>query len=195
MAAQGITLTVTDEQVMAALARLDRAADDQSPIMAEIAGYLVTATKRHIERERGPDGPWPKLSPRTANRRVTARRRRGYENMLRVSNRLYSSITGESDARSARAGTNVPYAAAQQLGASIDMPEREQTIHLSTGKRRRFTRPGAKRSEARTVKVGAHTVRIPARPYLYLDAQDVAEIERIATEGLARQAGIEGGAP
>lgn len=191
MAAEGITITVTDEAVLATLGRLMAAADDLSPVMSEIAGSLVTATKRHIERERGPEGPWKPLSPRTANRRGAAGRRRGYDNMLRVSNHLYSSITGASGPTEAQVGTNVPYAAAQQLGADIDMPERSQTVYqrydAKTGDISGFTRR-SRANLARDFTVGAHTVHIPARPFLYLDAEDVAEIERIATDSLKRQA-------
>ena len=41
-----------------------------------VAPYLVQTTRRHFETQRGLDGPWPRLSPRTANRRI-GRRRRG----------------------------------------------------------------------------------------------------------------------
>jgi phage gpG-like protein len=146
------------------------------------------STQRHIETERGPDGPWPRLSRRTANARI-GRRRRGYEHMLRVTNRLYSSMTPASGSDFAAVGSNLAYAAIHQEGGTIDMPARQQTINLSTNKtgRRRFVRSAAKRKESRRVDVKAHQVKIPARPYLYVDETDRAELVRIAQDGLRRE--------
>ena len=190
MAAEGITLRVVDRDILATLASVERVAEHPGAIMASIAAYMVTAGQRHIETETGPDGKWQPLSPRTAAKRV-GRRRRGTANMLRVTNRLYSSITGQSTETEAIAGTNVPYAAAQHLGVTIKMPEREQDIHLAIGNRgRRFVKASAKRKETRRVKVGAHEGTIPARPYLYLDDADRSEILEIAADGIRAEAGL-----
>ena len=191
--AQGIQLTVDDAEVIGTLTSLQRAADNPAAIMAAVAPYLVQTTRRHFETQRGPDGPWPRLSPRTANRRI-GRRRRGYENMLRVSGRLYNSITGDSGADFALVGSNLPYAAIHQFGGTIEMPERQQDIYQNYDARTdtfdpRFRKPG-RSNFARTVKVGAHTVTIPARAYLYLDETDRAEIEAIATDVLRDEAGL-----
>jgi phage virion morphogenesis protein len=189
MAGAGIQIRVNDEEVLSGLAAVDRVADDPSAIMAEIAAFMVTATQRHIEQERGPDGPWPRLSPRTANRRI-GNRRRGHDNILRVSGRLYQSITEDSGRDYAAAGTNLVYGPAHQLGATIQMPGREQDIHLSTGRgRRRFVKRRLKRKETRRVTVGAHTITIPPRPYLYLNEADRAEILDIAADGIRRESG------
>lgn len=191
MAVDGIQIRVTSATVSATLDRIDRVAANPGAIMSAIAAYMVTTTQRHFETERGPDGKWPALSPRTAAQRI-GRRRRGTENMLRVSNRLYSSITGEATATEAVVGTNAIQAAIQHFGGAIKMSEREQTIHLSTGKgRRRFVKASAKRKESRRVQVGAHTITIPARPFLYLDEADFAEIERIAADGFRAEGGFE----
>ncbi|MHB2265812.1 phage virion morphogenesis protein [Aliihoeflea sp. PC F10.4] len=186
MAVPGIQIRVGEDTTGPALERLIRVAGDPSAIMSAIAGFMVTASQQHIERETGPGGKWPRLSPRTANKRLgRSNRRRGYDHMLRVTGRLYSSITGDSGPDFAVVGTNLDYAAAQQLGAKIQMPDRRQDIHLSTGKgRRRFVRKAAKRKETRNVAVGAHTITIPARPFLYLTETEMTEILAIAAEGL-----------
>lgn len=193
--ADGIRLTVTDAEILATLDRVDRVAADPGAIMSDIAGYMVTATQRHIERERGPDGGWPRLSPRTAAKRI-GRRRRGYANMLRVTGRLYASIVGEATSTEAIVGTNAVQAAILQLGGTIKMQPREQDIHLArTNRGWRFARAAAKRKVTRRVKVGAHSVTIPAREYLYVDRLDRDEIGRIAAEGFRRETGLPGGAP
>lgn len=197
--ARGITLTVTREDVDGTLDRVDRVARDPSPIMSEISGYLVTATQRHIERERGPDGErWPSLSPRTAEKRV-GRRRRGYRTMLRVTNRLYQSISGDFGPDFAAAGTNLPQAALLHFGGEVQREARKQTIYQFYDERSdRFDplfRTKRRSNFARDVDVGAHTVTVPARPYVYVDDDDATEIEHIAEDGFRREAGIEGDRP
>lgn len=190
MAAEGVEIRVLDEEVMATLDRIERVADRPLAIMQAISGYLVTTTQRHFETETGPDGKWRPLSPRTAAKRI-GRRQRGASNILRVSNRLYSSITGEATNTSAAAGTNLVYAAIQQLGGTIQMPAREQEINLGPSNRgRRFVKASAKRRETRRVAVGPYEIRIPARPYLYLTDQDREEIVEIAANGLRQEAGL-----
>lgn len=197
--ARGITLTVTRDDVDGTLDRVDRVARDPSPIMSEISGYLLTATQRHIQRERGPDGArWPSLSPRTAEKRV-GRRRRGYRTMLRVQGHLYDSISSDFGPDFAAAGTNLPQAALLHFGGEIEREARRQTIYQHYDERTdtfdpRF-RTKRRSNFARDVDVGAHTITVPARPYLYVDEEDAAEIERIAEEGFRREAGIEGVEP
>jgi len=181
--ADGLTLRLDDLEVRRDLEQLVRRADNPEAAFHAIGAYMVTATQRRFERETGPDGqPWQRLSPRTAAKRIGSRRR-GYENILRVKARLYSSLAYEASADQVAIGTNVEYAAAQQLGAEIQMPAREQDINLSIGKgRRRFVRASAKRKETRRVSVGEHVIRIPARPYLGVDETDQAEIRRIVED-------------
>jgi phage virion morphogenesis protein len=188
MAAEGIQLRVVDQEVLATLDRIERVAARPAAIMSEIAAYMVTAVQRHFEREMGPDGKWAPLSPRTAAKRI-GRRQRGTANILRVTKRLYSSITGESTDTTAAVGTNVAYAAPQFLGAKIDIPAREQDIHLGrTNRGRRFVRASAKRKETKRVQIGAHTITIPARQALYLTEEDRAEIIQIVEDGFRAEA-------
>lgn len=192
--ADGIQIRVENAQVNRTLDSVQRASENPTAIMAEVAASLLQATRRHFERETGPDGPWPRLSPRTANKRI-GKRRRGYDNMLRVSNRLYSSLIQESGADHALVGSNLPYAALQQEGGTIQMPARDQEIFQNYDAKRdsfdpRFRRR-ANSNFARTVKVGAHTVTVPARSYLYLDEADRAEIEAVATDALRDEADLQ----
>lgn len=195
--ARGITLTVTRQDVDTTLDRVDRVARDPSPIMADISGYLVTASQRHIERERGADGQrWPELSPRTAKQRVGGRRR-GYRTMLRVSARLYQSISPDHGPDFAAAGTNLPQAALLHFGGTVQREARRQTIYQHYDARTDTFDPlfrNRRRSNfARDVDVGAHAITVPARPYMYVDDEDAAEIELIAEEGFRRETGIGGG--
>ncbi|PZO81606.1 MAG: phage virion morphogenesis protein [Mesorhizobium amorphae] len=188
MAAEGIRIVVDDAAAQGAIARLQAATTDLGPAMSAIGAALVTSTQRRFERQAGPDGKgWKALSPRTANKRITSKRRRGTENILRVSGRLYSSIVSEASDTEVSVGTNVIYAAVQQLGADITMPERQQTVYQTfnekTGDVTGFTRR-SRANLARDFKVGAHTVSVPARPFLGVSEGDRKEILDIVADHL-----------
>lgn len=194
MTTEGIQLRVVDQAVLATLDRLDRLADHPAPIMSAIAALLVTSTQRHFERETGPAGKWQPLSPRTAARRV-GRRQRGAGHILRDTTRLYSSITSEATDTEAAVGTNMLYGAIHQLGGDVKIPAREQDIHLGrTNRGKRFVKASAKRKETMRVQIGAHTITIPARPYLYLTDEESAEIIHIAEDALRAEADQDSGA-
>jgi phage virion morphogenesis protein len=191
--ANGIQLRVENAEVNRTLDSVSRASENPAGIMAAVAASMLQAMRRHFERETGPDGPWQRLSPRTADKRI-GKRRRGYENMLRVSGRLYSSLIQESGTDYALVGSNLPYAAIHQEGGTVKMPARDQEIYQNYDAKRdsfdpRFRRR-ANSNFARTVKVGAHTITVPARPYLYLDEADRAEIEAVATDALRDEADL-----
>ena len=184
----GVQITIDDTEVNAMLARVGKAGVDTQPLMEEIAGAMLLSTQRRFETQTGPDGaPWQRLSPRTAARRLNRKgTRRGFANILRVSNRLYDSITGEASATEAAVGSNVTYAAAHQFGAEIEKPERQATvIHEIKGRKGeerlgRFAKRNRKRAIERNVTIGAHTTTIPARPYLGFSKEDREEIRAIA---------------
>lgn len=191
--ADGVQIRIDDKAAREQLSAVLRVAQHPAGIMAAVADELLFISQRHIQREQGPGGAWPRLSPRTANGRI-GRRRRGTENMLRVSGRLYASLTQASGADYALVGSNLRYAAIHQTGGTIDMPERSQTIYQAYDKRRDHFdatfRAKGKSTFARDVKVGAHRVTIPARPYLYVDADDAAAIEAAAADALRQEAGL-----
>ena len=126
-----IDIEFDDSAVRRALDRLMRAGDDLSPAMREIAGHLEDSAAESFEQESAPDGtPWAPLKKSTKK----DRRRRGYRDgpILERSGDLIASITSDSDATSAVAGTNFEYAARHQLGfegpdslgRNIDTPAR-----------------------------------------------------------------------
>lgn len=197
MAAEGIRIALDAAEVFAALDLTDAAADDKPELLSRIGAYLVKSTQRRFERETGPDGqPWQRLSPRTAERRIGGRPR-GYDNILRVnpSSGLYSSIVSQVVADEVHVGTNVKYAAIHQLGGKIEMQERQQTIYQHYDKRTDTFDPKfrtKKRSNfARDVTVKAHTITMPARPYLGIDDADRAEAAEIVAKFYREKAGLQ----
>ncbi|TXI00295.1 MAG: phage virion morphogenesis protein [Rhizobium sp.] len=187
----GASVEIKDE-LTPALTRFVEAAENPAEIMGGVAGYLLTSTQQRFERETGPDGQkWQDLSPRTANKRSgRGRSIRGYEHILRDTTRLYTSLTTRSDATSAAAGTNDIRAGTHQFGAEIQQPERSQKLSLKRirGKNGvRFVKAGTKGATERDVTIGAHVVRIPARPFFGINDVDREEISEIITSGLGKE--------
>lgn len=194
-----IQIKVDDKDVLKRLGELQEAAGNMQPLYEKAGAALLFRTQRRFETETAPDGTkWPRLSPRTAAKRIGTGRR-GYENMLRVKNRLYQSVIYQTDAASAVVGTNVIYAAIQNLGGEIKQPERQHTIYQRYNEKTDTLDPRfVKRSRsnfARDVQMKAHTVKIPAREFLGFAEGDRNEVLRIAAEHFAAVTGVEGTAP
>lgn len=183
----GSKVTLND-QATARLARLVGAVRHPGELMSAIAALMLTQTQRRFERQVGPDGTaWLPLSSRTAARKI-GKRRRGTANMLRVSTRLYRSLTTSSDDRSAEVGTNVEYAGIHQFGGDIQHYARSQTMSFKkVRKRYRFATRGTKGAEERKITIGEHQVTIPARPYLGFGPNDITAIQDEASDFLARE--------
>lgn len=182
----GVQIRMEDEAVNAAIERVAKAGGDTGALMDEFAGAMLYAVERRFETETDPQGrPWAPLSPRTAAKRVRGRKR-GREHTLRVSGLLYQSITGEASSREAAVGTNLVYAAIHHKGGTIGIPERSATvIHQIRGRQGeqrlgRFAKRRSKRAMARDVAIGAHSITIPARPYLGFSDEDRARLLEIA---------------
>ena len=68
---QEIRIKIVDDQVTAALDRLDAGLTDRTPLMRSIAGDLKAGVQRNFREQRAPDGtPWKKLSKVTTQQRV-----------------------------------------------------------------------------------------------------------------------------
>lgn len=183
----GSKITLTDTAT-AVVSRVIGAARHPGELMATFAALMLTSTQRRFERQVGPDGvAWKPLSKRTANARI-GRRRRGTSNILRVTTRLYRSLTTASDATSAEVGTNVEYAGVHQFGAEIPHYARSTKLSLKKVRNRyRFVRPGTKGAVEKRVTIGEHVTRIPARPYLGFNDQDVAAMTAAGQDFLKQE--------
>lgn len=189
----GIQIKVDDKDVLKRLGELHDAASNMQPLYEKIGAGLLFRTQRNFETETAPDGTkWPRLKPRTAAQRIGSGRR-GYENMLRVKNRLFQSVTYQADAASAVVGTNVIYAAIHNMGGEIKQPERKHTIYQRYDQKTDTLNPRfVKRSRsnfARDVTMKAHTINMPAREFLGFADGDRNEVLRIAAEHFAAAAG------
>lgn len=162
-AAITIGAAIDDAEALAALDALRAATDDLTPLWADIGDGLVANVAFRFRDGQGPGGvPW----------KASWRARTSGGQTLIDSGALRTSIHREADAAGVSVGTNVRYAAVHQFGAVI-LPRKAKALRFKAG--------GRWRSVKRAV--------IPARPFLGIDADDRADILRIATDHLHRASG------
>lgn len=167
----GTWVEVSDTQIVATFSRLQALGHDGTPAMRAISQILLNETERNFATESGPGGPWPKL-------KNPDKRREGGK-ILQDTGRLAASITPYHSATDAGIGSNVAYAAIQQLGGSIERAAFSMRVRHRTnaqgelmrsglfgGKGLVFAKDSHKRAQARWFEVGAHQVNIPARAYM-----------------------------
>jgi phage virion morphogenesis protein len=111
----GVSVTVNDAQINAALSALRARVTDLKKPMTEVGGLLVTLTDLCFRDETSPWGDkWDSLKESTL-----ARRRKGGEGarILRDTGRLAASFNYKASSSQVVVGTNVEYAATHQFGA------------------------------------------------------------------------------
>jgi phage gpG-like protein len=152
--------------------------------LESIGGALRSATIDRFQTETAPGGvKWKPLSPRTVE---SKKQRKLSENILVARGALKLSINAQVTGLTLEVGSTLPYAGVHQFGAVIKRGARTQTIYQSeagvrSGEFKRMKFVKAKDATfARDVKVGAHKITIPARPYL--DVRLVEDMPRIAEE-------------
>lgn len=166
-------IKVEAQNVMSMLDRLVHTGQDMSPVMRSISQELHRQTEKNFAAEGRPK--WLGIKPRKG---------REGGSILQDSGQLAASITPSHDATSATIGSNKVYAAIHQLGGEINKPAQSRLVRHRTdakgnllrtehfkGKGLIFAKDSHKRAVSRWFEQGAHTIHMPARPFLPIDAQ------------------------
>ena len=159
----GLTISVDDRQIRAALRRLSEKLDDLTPAMDRIGAYLANEARKTFIDARSPWGaPWAPLKEATV-----ARRRKRSNVPLRDTGRLMNSIGHVASRHRVSVGTNVKYAPTHQFGA--------KKWEYGTRRVTQNVRAHQRRVRGKTQNVRAHTRQrtlpipwgdVPARPFL-----------------------------
>lgn len=165
-------IKIDDKAVMGSLDRLVAAAHNMSPMMRRISQELARQTEINFAVEGRPK--WLGIKPRKG---------RDGGQILQDTGQLAASITTHHDASSATIGSNKVYAAIHQLGGVINKPAQSRLVRHRTdskgnllrtehfkGKGLIFAKDSHKRAVSRWFEQGAHTIHMPARPFLPIDA-------------------------
>ena len=181
MAGTHITAVVDDKDVRATLAEL--AHPETQSLLPRLGEYLQASTEDRFAAPNptAPDGtPWEDLKPSYAKRK-----KYNADKILTLRGYLRGGIRYQLDGTDAvQVGTNTKYAAIHQFGGDIDMPERAATVrYRSTAGKILFVNKRKKKNvTVKNVTIGAHQVKIPARPFLGISDADDARITEILRE-------------
>lgn len=144
------------------LSGLVDAINDPSPLLAELGEYGLRSTRARFKTQTAPDGTaWAALQPW-----YQREKRRNKNRILTLNGYLRGQMTWQLVGdRTVEIGSNLPYAAVHQFGATIK--PRAAKVLMFRGH-------------------VAKSVTIPARPYLGLSDEDRSEIVERTLEWLQR---------
>lgn len=173
------SITVDSGQAVAAINRATALLTDSTPLMRTISQVLENEVFANMAG-RGRSFNWPDWSPGYAAWRAK-RGATGPQSMMLVLNvRLRQSVAGSTSYGPdfATVGANTAYAAIHQFGGTINVPARTGQVRLrekASGALERqkgypnlavFAKDRNKRARTVAAVIQAHTIGIPARPYL-----------------------------
>lgn len=156
---------------------------DKGAVHRVIAGALDEAVQSNFRTQTAGLGgePWKPLAKSTLRNK-----RRKNRKILQIRGQaggLLGSITTGWDETYAEIGTNLAYARIHQLGGTIEMGARSETFKRNKWTKDKFNRKGellAKRkgqfkkgtTSGKGYSFKAHSINIPARPYLALTGRN-----------------------
>lgn len=153
---------------------------DTSTVLPRIGEYLQQSVEGRFKSQTGPDGtPWTPLQKRYAKRKKYNKNKvltlRGY-----LRGGIHYQVDGPN---TVEVGTDSKYGAIHQFGGEVNMPARAATVrHRSVAGRILFAGKKHKRATEKQVNIGAHLVKLPARPFLGISDADDARIQAILQE-------------
>lgn len=168
--------------------------DNRRPFFGAVGERLLLSTARNFDRQGGPDGKaWKPLAPAT----IKARQRLGQTpiTILRSNSKgrsgsaLAGSVNYEASESELRIGSPKETAAIHQFGGTIQKPARAAKIYRKLGKDGSIGRRFVKKKKATAVTdvtIPAHTITIPARPFIGISGSDEAGILEDAENWLIR---------
>lgn len=184
-----------DREAQAMLRDMLMRLDDRRTFFANAGAVMMERAKASFRNEQTPDGTaWTPLRAAT----IRARTRKGQLpiTILRANTKgvsgssLAGSITIQTDNDEARIGTPKEYGAIHQLGGTIDKPARQAKIYRMKDAKGNVGRRFASKKDANhvtDVTIPAHTITIPARPFLGLSKADRDAIVEDAEDWLIRR--------
>jgi phage virion morphogenesis protein len=170
------------EQVSAELRGLVARVDDLRPVLAQFGIHMIRSVEQTFQAGGRPTPWWP--SGRAMRMARTSKSGNMGKTLIksgRLKNSIVAAVTGP---RTLSVGTNVKYAAVHQLGFSgtVQIPEhlrrvktrnvyQVKTAQTVSGRKIRSRRKIA--SGFTVVKAHPANMRIPARPYLVAQTEDM----------------------
>ena len=147
---------------------------DRHDLMTALGGTMLDAVETNFQNQGRP--AWQGWSPAYAKKRQGGK-------ILQKTGRLAASIRMAITNSSVTVGSNVRYARIHNEGGEIKHPERSHNLYFKQSKSGEVGRQFVKKRNANFVQsatIGAHTVNMPARPFLQLIDSDIEKLQDTA---------------
>lgn len=164
--------------------------NDPSSLLKAVGKMMQANVKKNIDtRGRNLGVNWPFLNPQYRRQKV----RQGYsaQTLIRKGDLLRTVVSStpviNTNERSVTASSNLPYARIHHTGGVIQIAARSELFtrnRYKRGDKKGKFKKGTKAGQGHTI--GAHQIRIPARPYMALADHDVNEIKQTVVQWLLR---------
>lgn len=154
-------------------------------LLSDIGEYLLRSTRDRAAQELSPDGEhWRALEPNYA--KWKSGKRPGVPILEFDNHMIGDQLSRQVEGDTLLVGTNAPYGAAHQFGADINIPAHQAEVffHHAKGEVSPQFVNKAKSNFAQTVTIPAHTVTLPARPWLGVSDVDADEIVTLSRDHL-----------
>ncbi len=164
-----LTTEVHDQAVRAALNGLAKSLTDLRPVLQDIGEDIVQRAKARFGSSTGPDGA----------RWKDKKHKDGRPTLVGETGNLRRQIVRSVSGNTLTVSANPVYAAIQQFGGQIERaPYSKQVRHrtdakgellrskIMGGRGLVFAKDSHKRALTRWFEVGAHTITLPARPFM-----------------------------
>lgn len=172
-----LTITVQDAGARALLRRIQQVGGNLGPLLVSVGEAMHARVDGHFASQAGPDGvPWTPNAPAT-------KRAKGGRPILTDSGRLRRQIVQQVSGNTLTLAATMQYAAIQQFGGRIERAAYSKLVRHRTnakgellrskimgGQGLIFAKDSHKRARTRWFEVGAHSITIPARPFLPVTA-------------------------
>lgn len=181
----GVTIEFEDRKALAAIGAAVAVLRSPDRMWRDIAEELQIIHRKRFQAQTSPDGEkWQALSPA-----YQRRKKKNRDKILTLEGRLGNTLRYQVEGGDLFFGTDLPYGAIHQFGGEIKKTEREHSLFFKQSKSgaigNRFVKKEKSNFEQK-VKIGAHTITMPARPWLGIGLADAEKLEAIAKRHLDR---------
>ena len=182
----GATLTFDYQDALNTLLSTQAALADPAPLLAGMGEKLLEFPQQRFREQKSPDGePWTDLSPR-----YKKRKRKNKDKILTLDGPLRNTLRWQVNAEELLFGTDRVYGAIHQFGGTIEIAARSQQAYYRQKKNGKVDNRFFRKSKSNLAKwhtLPAHTVTIPARPWLGVSSEQGDRLVELAKNYLQRQ--------
>lgn len=187
MAGANIQIEYNSQAVLSRLHGMLDATAKSGALLQDWGEALVESTQRRFTSQTGPDGQvWQALSPRYAKRK-----KRHQDKALVLDGYLRDLLRYQVNGDELLIGSDRKYAAIHQFGGEIDIAARSQQMYFRQYKAGHVSQLFVKKGRsnfAQWATIGAHSIKIPARPFLGVSTEDETMLLQKAEDRLLGEA-------